>query len=51
MSGTGAWARLLSDRYKLAVRKLGLRNDRDIPLRTDLFRPPRETLPQMELGF
>jgi len=51
MSGTGAWARLLSDRYKLAVRKLGLRNDRDIPLRTDLFRAPRETLPQMELGF
>ena len=51
MSGTGAWARLLSDRYRLAVRKLGLRNDRDVPLRTDLFRPPRAQIPQMELGF
>jgi DNA repair photolyase len=51
MSGTGAWARLLSDRYKLAVRKLGLRNDRDVPLRTDLFTPPRAARPQMDLGF
>jgi DNA repair photolyase len=51
MSGTGAWARLLSDRYKLAVRKLGLRNDRDLPLRTDLFIPPRAGRAQMDLGF
>jgi hypothetical protein len=42
---------LLSDRYKLAVRKLGLRNDRDVPLRTDLFKPLRPERPQMELGF
>jgi DNA repair photolyase len=51
MSGTGGWARLLSDRYKLAVRKLGLRNDRDLPMRTDLFTPPRPSGPQMDLGF
>jgi DNA repair photolyase len=51
MSGTGAWARLLSDRYRLAVRKLGLRNDRDVPLRTDLFTPPRVERPQMDLVF
>jgi DNA repair photolyase len=51
MSGTGAWARLLSDRYQLAVRRLGLRNHRDMPLRTDLFTPPRVDRPQMDLGF
>ena len=51
MSGTGAWARLLSDRFKLAVRKLALQNHRDLPLRTDLFTPPRAQRPQMDLGF
>jgi DNA repair photolyase len=51
MSGTGAWARLLSDRFRLAVRRLGLQNDRQLPLTTQLFRPPRESRPQMDLGF
>ena len=51
MSGTGAWARLLSDRFRLAVRRLGLSSDRDVMLRTDLFRPPGEQAPQLELGL
>ena len=32
MSGHGAWARLLSDRFRLAVRRLGLDSDRDVDL-------------------
>jgi DNA repair photolyase len=51
MMGTGAWAKLLSDRFRLAARRLGLRSDREVALRTDLFRPPREHAPQMELGL
>jgi hypothetical protein len=51
MQGTGAWAQLLADRFHLAVRRLGLRSDRDVTLRTDLFRPPREQAPQLELGL
>jgi DNA repair photolyase len=51
MSGTGAWAQLLSDRYRLAAKRLGLRSDREVALRTDLFRAPREGTPQLELGL
>jgi DNA repair photolyase len=51
MSGTGAWAQLLTDRFRLAVKRLGLRSDREVALRTDLFRPPREGTPQLELGL
>ena len=51
MSGTGAWAQLLSDRFRLAVKRLGMRSDREVALRTDLFRPPREATPQLELGL
>jgi DNA repair photolyase len=51
MRGTGAWARLLSDRFRLAVRRLGLRSDREVTLRTDLFRPPRKVTSQLELGL
>ena len=51
MSGTGAWAQLLADRFRLAVRRLGMRSDREVQLRTDLFRPPREQTPQLELGL
>lgn len=53
MSGQGAWARLLSDRYRLAVRRLGLDggHGRDIELVTTLFEPPRERLPQLSLEF
>jgi hypothetical protein len=51
MTGTGAWARLLSDRFRLAARRLGLRSDREVNLRTDLFRAPREGSPQLQLGL
>ncbi|HXS31613.1 MAG TPA: PA0069 family radical SAM protein [Steroidobacteraceae bacterium] len=51
MSGTGAWARLLSDRYRLAVRRLGLDGDREIDLVTSLFQPPREQPPQLSLAL
>lgn len=51
MLGTGAWAQLLTDRFRLAVKRLGLRSDREVALRTDLFRPPREATPQLDLGL
>jgi DNA repair photolyase len=37
--GTGPWADLLRQRFAVACRRLGLR-EREIPLRTDLFRVP-----------
>jgi DNA repair photolyase len=40
MRGTGAWARLLRDRFHLACRRLGLNAKYEIPLATSLFRPP-----------
>jgi DNA repair photolyase len=51
MTGTGAWAQLLADRFRLSVKRLDLRSDREVALRTDLFRPPREAAPQLELGL
>jgi len=51
MTGTGAWAQLLADRFRLAVKRLEMRSDREVALRTDLFRPPREAAPQLELGL
>jgi DNA repair photolyase len=51
MSGTGAWAKLLSDRFRLAVRKYGLNSERDVQLTTQLFRAPRPSRPQMSLDF
>jgi DNA repair photolyase len=51
MTGTGAWAQLLADRFRLAVRRLEMRSEREVALRTDLFRPPREAAPQLELGL
>jgi DNA repair photolyase len=40
MSGTGAWATLLHDRFRLACRKLGLNGERKVTLNTHLFRAP-----------
>jgi DNA repair photolyase len=41
MRGTGAWAQLLRDRFRLACRKHGLSRDRELPpLDTTQFRPP-----------
>ena len=48
MSGQGAWAKLLADRFHLACRRLGLNSQRDPDLVTTLFRPPRQG-PQLQL--
>jgi hypothetical protein len=48
MRGEGAHAELISHRFKLAVRRLGLAEDLP-PLRTDLFRVPPERGDQLEL--
>ncbi len=46
MQGQGPWADLMRTRFAIAIRKHGLNRER-IPLRRDLFRPPRG--PQGEL--
>ncbi len=46
MQGQGPWAELMRTRFAIAIRKHGLNRER-IPLRRDLFRPPRG--PQGEL--
>jgi DNA repair photolyase len=40
MSGTGAWAKLLGDRFRLACKRLQLNGDRQVRFNTELFRPP-----------
>ncbi len=50
MKGQGAWAQLLSDRFRLAARRLGLDASRDSGLDGSQFRPPRTT-PQLDLGL
>ena len=50
MKGQGAWAQLLSDRFRLASRRLGLDSSRQSRLDTSGFHPPRDT-PQLELGI
>lgn len=51
MRGTGPYAQLLRARFQLAARRLGLDSMRGRPLRTGLFRPPRETSPQLQLDL
>ncbi|HEX8382501.1 MAG TPA: PA0069 family radical SAM protein [Sphingomonas sp.] len=46
MRGSGPWAELLATRFRIACRKHRL-NERKVPLRSDLFRPPAG--PQGEL--
>jgi DNA repair photolyase len=46
MRGSGPWADLLETRFKRALRKYDLKNEK-LALRTDLFRPPEG--PQMRL--
>ena len=48
MTGQGEWARLLAARFDLACRRLGLARSLP-PLRTDLFRVPRDPDPQLAL--
>ncbi len=50
MRGSGVWAQLLRDRFRLASRRFGYTTERRIQLATDLFRPP-ESSGQMGLGF
>ncbi len=50
MRGTGVFAQLLRDRFRLASRRFGYTTERRIQLATDLFRPP-ESGGQMGLGF
>lgn len=50
--GSGPYAKLISQRFALAVQRLGLDQPRE-PLRTDLFCPPRRPADdrQLTLGF
>ena len=50
MAGTGAWAKLLGDRFRLACRRFGLNGERQVKLSTALFRPP-STGGQLPLGL
>jgi DNA repair photolyase len=48
MTGQGEWARLMSARFRVAARRLGL--DRPLgDLRTDLFQVPKDPDPQLSL--
>jgi DNA repair photolyase len=40
MSGSGAWAKLLGDRFRLACRRNQLNGERAVQMATHLFRPP-----------
>lgn len=52
MVGTGVFAQLLSKRFEVAKRKFAFDDSRERHnLRTDLFRPPAQSQPQMSLGF
>lgn len=48
MRGTGPYAEMVAHRFKLAVKRLGLRTEAP-PMRTDLFRPPRAPSDQLSL--
>jgi DNA repair photolyase len=47
-TGTGPYAELIWQRFRLATARLGLNRDRT-PLRCDLFEPPRAPSPQFDL--
>ena len=52
MRGTGAIAELLRSRFKMGCRRLGLNSgSREMPDRTQLFRPPLEEGSQLSLGL
>jgi len=48
--GDGPYAQLIANRFKAAVKRLGL-NPRREPMRTDLFRPPRPADPPPQLSL
>lgn len=48
MRGTGAYAEMVAHRFRLALKRLGLRSDAP-PMRTDLFQPPIAPTDQLSL--
>lgn len=46
--GTGPYADLIAQRFKIAVQRLGLNRDRTV-LRNDLFQPPKAEATQLDL--
>jgi DNA repair photolyase len=51
MRGTGPYAQLLSNRFRLACRRLQLNSEPRNPLNTGLFRPPTPVGAQLHLGL
>ena len=51
MRGTGPYAQLLSNRFRLACRRLNLNSEPRGPLDTMLFRPPGRAGAQLQLGL
>jgi DNA repair photolyase len=51
MRGTGPYAQLLSNRFRLACRRLRLNSERRTSLDTTLFKPPGAAAPQMQLDL
>jgi len=51
MRGTGPYAQLLSNRFRLACRRLNLNSGPRPPLDTALFRPPGPSQAQLNLGL
>jgi DNA repair photolyase len=51
MRGTGPYAQLLGNRFRLACRRLRLNSEPRTPLSTALFRPPGPSVAQLRLGL
>jgi DNA repair photolyase len=51
MRGTGPYAQLLSNRFRLACRRLNLNSEPRGPLDTTLFHPPERAGAQLQLGL
>jgi hypothetical protein len=51
MRGTGPYAQLLGNRFRLACRRLKLNSEPRAPLDTTRFRPPGPSVAQLQLGL
>ena len=51
MRGTGPYAQLLGNRFRLACRRLELNSEPRTPLDTTRFRPPGPSVAQLQLGL
>jgi DNA repair photolyase len=51
MRGTGPYAQLLSNRFRLACRRLNLNSEPRKPLNSEMFRPPTPGGSQLHLGL